>query len=227
MPVYGQLNLKNISSSDQRIFYLDLPNSIEIVGYSKTSRIKLSSTNSEIIRYYGTQEYRLTPYKLGIDTVTVEINGTIELTKIFEVKEINAFYCRIGENRTNHLKPIEIVKKPFLNLSSPKTLYKPKFEIDSYRLKVEDSNSSYLLYEPIPFGTKDTTYREKIDGTMEMIIYERTEDFLRNWGNELSLYQIQRIQNLRPNSKLIFTDIKVKCENSKGKKVEDLIIFIE
>jgi hypothetical protein len=228
----SQITIKNISlvDTEKRIIYIGVFNKIAISGLNKNDKIIFKQSNCKIEKSKENEnEFSIIANRCGKDTLQVLNKDKIIYQVVYEIQNIADPICFFPNAIHNVASRIELISKPYLLCTIPNNFLKVDFEIKSFKVSRINKVDTMELYQPSEiFFCQDTTdvYDSKT-GETKTIITTKEGDCKKNLGNQLTQYQIEKIQELDFEDKLLISDIRVKMPSGGSAKFDDLVIRIK
>ncbi len=227
----SQIIIKNTSlvDTDKRIIYVGVFNKIEIYGLKNNDKIIFKQSNCNIEKSnLKVNEYLINVNRSGKDTLQVLNNDKIIYQAEYEIQYIADPKCHFPNVANNIASRKELISKPYMICTIPNNLLKVNFEIISFKVSSIHKIDTTELYQPEVFYCSDTIeVHDSITGETKLIITKKEGNCKRNFGNQLTEYQIEKIIELIPNDKLLISDILVKMPGGRNAKFDDLTIMIK
>ncbi|MBK6818858.1 MAG: hypothetical protein IPG85_04300 [Bacteroidetes bacterium] len=228
----SQITIKNTSlvDSDKRIIYIGVFNKIEISGLNKNDKIIFKQSICKIEKSNVKEnEFLIFANRCGKDTLQVLNNDKIIYQQVYIIQNIEDPICLFPNALDNVASRIELISRPYLICTIPNNFLKVNFEITSFKVSSIHKEDTMELYQPSEiFFCQDTTdvYDSKT-GETKTIITTKECNFKKNFGNQLTQYQIDKIHELDFEDKLLISEIRVRMPDGGSAKFDGLVIKIK
>ena len=156
--ITGKCQLKvyneSITNKDSAVVYIGITNYLKIDGQQDLSKLKVTSTNSEIAivdNYISLQ-----PFSRGVDTIRVYSDKKLLSSTTFRIERINNPVAQLAFTLDSVISLNRILANPYLTVKIPNCLYEIKYNISSFQCSLQKAGRSNFNYMDFVNGNKLT-----------------------------------------------------------------------